>query len=232
MAMKLDPPKSSAKDKAHSLVRGGIGTTPLVGSVAAELFNILVAPPLERRLDDWRESVGERLLELENAGFLKISDLQDNDDFVSIVAKASQYAVTTHNEEKREALRNAVINTALGVEPDEAMRQMFLRFVDELTGAHVQVLSLLQDAQGWYQRRNRQPPQYHIAGSLSQMISDAWPELKNQRDLLEQIHKDLTARGLTGSGSFYTTMSGHGVYQKRTTDFGDRFLRFITESAT
>jgi hypothetical protein len=191
------------------------------------LFNQIIAPPIERRLNEWRESVGQRLKELGDAGY--VTSLQKNDDFVSVVVKASQIAVTTYNDAKREALRNAILNTALGIEPDESLRQMFLRFIDELTGWHVRILHLFQNALRWYQEQNRQPPQYMIAGSLSQMITDAYPELKGQRDLLELVHKDLVARGLTSSSNFHINMSGSGVYEKRTTDFGDRFLRLISK---
>jgi hypothetical protein len=223
------PPKPTKTDLAHTATRAGIGSIPVFGNAAAELFNQVVAPPIERRLHEWRESVGEQLKALEDAGFVTVASLQESDEFVSVVVKASQIAVTTHNDAKRNALRNAILNTALGIEPDESMRQMFLRFIDELTGWHVRILHLFQDARDWYQKQNRQPPQYMIAGSLSQMITDAYPELKGQRELLELIHKDLGARGLTATGNFHTNMSGSGVYEKRTTDFGDRFLRLISK---
>jgi len=223
------PPNRTKADTVHAIVKAAVGSVPYAGNAAAELFNFIIAPPIEKRLDEWRADVGERLQKLEDAGFVTVESLQENEAFVSTVTKASQIAVTTHDKEKREALRNAIVNTALGIEPDESLRQMFLRFVGELTPWHIRILQLMQDARGWFERQGRQPPQYVIAGSLAQLFSDAYPELKNQRDFLELLHADLIARKLSNSGNLMTVMSGSGPYGKRTTAFGDRFLAFIGE---
>jgi hypothetical protein len=225
----LEPPTKAKGDTAHALARAVIGSAPLVGNAATEFFNLIIAPPIEKRLDDWRVEVGERLKELEDARFVTVESLQSNEAFVSTITKASQIAVTAHDREKREALRNAVLNTALSIEPDDTLRQLFLRFVDELTPWHIRILHLLHDAHGWFVKHNRQPPEYIISGSLAQLYSDAYPELKNQRDFLELLHSDLVARKLSNSGNLMTVMSGSGPYQKRTTAFGDRFLAFISE---
>jgi hypothetical protein len=158
-----------------------------------------------------------------------VESLQENEAFVSTVTKATHVVLTTHDEEKRAALRNAIVNSALGHEPDESMRQMFLRYIDELTPWHLKILQLMQDARGWFQKQSRQPPQYHITGSLMQLFTDAYPELKGQRDFVELIHTDLVARKLSNIGGLMTMMSGSGPFEKRTTDFGDRFLAFVAE---
>lgn len=64
---RLTPPASSPGDKAHALARAGIGSIPLVGAAATELFQILIAPPLERRQQAWMEAVAEGLRRLEYA---------------------------------------------------------------------------------------------------------------------------------------------------------------------
>lgn len=229
MSEATTPPKRTRGDTTHSLVKAGLGSVPLIGNAAAELFNLIVAPPIEKRRDEWFGEVGERLQMLEDAGFATVESLQANDAFISTITKASQIAVTTHDKDKRAALRNAIVNSALGIEPDESLRQMFLRFVDELTPWHIRILELMQDARAWFVRQNRQPPQYIIAGSLSQLFTDAYPELRNQRDFLELIHAELNARKLSNSGNLMTVMSGSGPFEKRTTAFGDRFLAFIAE---
>ena len=57
----LTPPETSGGDHAHAVTRAGLSSIPLVGGAAAELFSALVTPPLEARLEGWRETVGEAL---------------------------------------------------------------------------------------------------------------------------------------------------------------------------
>jgi hypothetical protein len=57
--------------------------------------------------------VGEKLLELEAQG-LKLEDLQSNEQFISAVMHASLAVIRTQQEAKLTALRNAIINVAIG----------------------------------------------------------------------------------------------------------------------
>jgi hypothetical protein len=47
------PPKAGKADVAHALAKGAISTVPLIGAPAAELFSLIVTPPLERRRAEW-----------------------------------------------------------------------------------------------------------------------------------------------------------------------------------
>jgi hypothetical protein len=78
----LEPPTSSAGDKAHALAKAGIGSIPLVGAAATELFQMVIAPPLERRRQAWMEAVVEGLRRLEGDKRLDIDQLKYNDTFI------------------------------------------------------------------------------------------------------------------------------------------------------
>lgn len=225
----LTPPQSTRSDVAHAVARGALSLAPIVGGPAVELFNMIVASPLERRRDSWMDAVAVKLRELMERENVTAESLQNNDAFISSILQATQAAAKTHEQEKLDALRNAVLNSALSAAPEETIRQMFIRFVDELTAGHLQILSLFHDASGWFARHNRPRPQYHIAGSLVRLIADAFPELGGQRTLYELIVSDLNARKLCEAPNVHTNMSGDGAFQKRTTDIGDRFLQFISE---
>lgn len=58
----LTPPSDTAGDRLHALVRAGIPTIPVVGSPAVELFNMVIAPPVQKRQREWMESVAQRAL--------------------------------------------------------------------------------------------------------------------------------------------------------------------------
>ena len=48
-------PKSTKTDHLHTMVRAGLGMLPVVGNPAAELFNSIITPPIEKRRDEWRQ---------------------------------------------------------------------------------------------------------------------------------------------------------------------------------
>jgi hypothetical protein len=225
----LTPPASSLGDKAHALAKAGIGSIPLVGAAATELFQMLLAPPLERRRQEWMEAVAEGLRRLEKEQRIDLGKLSENEAFIDTVMQASQVAMRNSHQEKRDALRNAVLNSALPHPIDESRQQMFLNLVDVLTVWHLRILKLLANPTRWFQAHNRKPPEYHIAGSLSQMLTTAYPELTQQRELYDQIAKELYDRGLLNTQGLHTVMSGGGVYAERATEFGRQFIAFVSE---
>jgi hypothetical protein len=129
---KLKTPKASKSDVAHTLVKAGLSAIPIYGGPAAELFQAVIQPPLERRRIAWMEQVGEKLKELEKSGF-DLGKLQNDERFISAVMHASQLALRTHQKAKLDALHNAIFNVAKGQSPDEALQHMFLDFVDSLS---------------------------------------------------------------------------------------------------
>lgn len=227
-----DPPQSNVADVAHALTRAGLASVPLVGNLAAEIFNMVVTPPLEKRRDQWRKSVGEKLQTLESAGKLSFDGLQDNESFISTVMQASQAAMRTHQQEKLDALRDAVINSALPHAPEDSIRQIFITFVDELTVWHLRFLKLFQDPEKWFRQNGKCPPDFAISASLARLLANAYPELAANRPLYELIAADLNSRKLFDGGGMHTMMSADGAWQKRTSDFGDQFLTFIMDSST
>lgn len=223
-----DPPKSSAGDVVHAMTKAGISSIPLLGSAASELFALLVSPPLEKRRQRWMEEVGRALQELEAHRGIRLEDLRDDDAFLDTVMAASQAALRTANEEKREALRNSVVNSALPGRPEESFRQTFVALVDQFTEWHLRLLRFFQDPKGWARRRNVALPSLMV-GSPANVLEAVYPELQGRRLFYDQVWKDLVQRGLVDTDSLGGMMTGEGTVAKRTSDLGDQFLRFIEE---
>ena len=217
------PPKPTSGDHAHAIVRAGLGAIPVVGTAAIELFNAVIAPPLANRRDKWMEAVAFGLEDLARKidGF-SIDALKDNDAFISAVMHASQVAIRSHQAEKHQALRNAVLNVASGNAPDEDRQWMFLHFVDTLTPWHLRVLKFFEDPASCADVSNIG------MGGLSNVIERAFPDLRGQREFYDVVFEDLITRGLISKVGLHVTMSGHGLTQKRTTKMGDEFLAFIS----
>jgi hypothetical protein len=136
----------------RSLAKAGLSAIPVVGGPAAEIFSTVIAPPLTRRRDEWVESIARSLKDLEGkvAGF-KIENLRDNKIFITTVMHATQAAIMNHQVEKLNALRNAVLNSALGINIDENTQHMSLEYIDGLTALHLKVLSFLDEPRAGFE---------------------------------------------------------------------------------
>jgi len=225
---KYEPPKPSGADAAHLVVKTALSTIPTLGGPAAELFAALVISPLERRRQAWMEEIAEALRKLEKQGKVSIEELQKDEGFIDTLLHASHAAMRTHQQEKRAALRNAVLNSTLPNPPDESLRLFFLSLVDQFTVWHLRLLKLFQDPKGWAKEHNCNYGST-LMGGLSSILEIAYPELRNRRDFYDQIWKDLYLKGLVNTESLHTTMTAIGLMAKRTTDLGDYFLKFIEE---
>jgi len=226
---KYEPPERKIGDVAHALVKGAIGSAPLVGNFAAELFGIVIAPPLDKRRAEWMDQIAQGLTEVEGKveGF-RIEDLSNNDAFISIILHASQAAIRNHQAEKREALRNAVLNVAIGKAPEDDLQLMFLNLVDSFTTWHLRILRLFQTPEEHGKKVGMSPDQISFAGSPSDLLEKYYSDLQGKRAIYDQIVSELHSRGLFGIDSLHSTMTGRGVFAKRTTELGDQFLNFIT----
>lgn len=221
-------PKPTAADVAFGAGRAVLAAIPIVGGSITELVSMVLAPPIARRRDEWLKELGDGLDEVERKveGF-KIENLGQDENFVSAVIEASRSAISTHKSEKREALRNALLNIALHRGPEEDQQQMFLRYIDEFTIWHVRILALFRDPPKHLAAKGVRT-NYYMGGG-SQVLEDVYPELEGQRELYDQISSDLNARGLFNSPHFlHTAMSAQGMVSKRTTPLADRFLDFIS----
>lgn len=222
-------PQDRIGDDLHRAARAALAGIPFAGGAAVELFNRLLAPPIQRRRDAWLNVLAERVARLEQEGRVKVEDLQRNDEFVSTVMQASQAAVRNHQKGKLDALRNAVLNTALGQAPEDAKREVFLGLVDTLTVWHLRVLSFLAAPGGSTNARqlNMDLITGHHAAVIA-VLQDAFPDLKQDTEFVQKVVADLDREGLILGDVTLRTV--HGLAGMRNlTDLGDEFLRFISE---
>ncbi|VAX07100.1 hypothetical protein MNBD_GAMMA26-1412 [hydrothermal vent metagenome] len=223
----IDPAIESTGDKVHRVVRAGLGLMPVGSGTAVEIFNSLVTPPLEKRKNKWMIEVTESLQALEEKSELNISEVFENEEFLSTLIEASSAALKTHENEKLSALRSAVINSATGDAPEFSKRELYLRYISELTVWHIKLLNLFNDPAEWGARNNVQFPSLY-SGGRSHILLKAYPELNNERDFYDQVWKDLYSRGLVNTDSLHGMMTGDGLMQACTTESGQIFIGFIT----
>lgn len=215
------------KDIGYAAVKAALGSIPFLGSAAAEIFGLIVTPPLDKRKQEWMNDVAEKLKQLESSGRINLSELSQNEQFIDTVIQATSFAIKTSEAEKISAFKNAVINTALDEAPDKSKSQIFLSLVDRYTTLHIKILRLFSSPDQWFADSGKTPPGL-VAGSLKNVIFAAFPELKSEGELLDVIWSDLGNAGFHRTTDLGTTMSGSGLMADRATDLGREFLSFIS----
>ena len=106
----LEPaPGRTAFDWGLSTAKAGTLIFPFLGP-GITLFDLLTGPKRGKRMSDWCEDLRQRLNDLSRkVNGLTFEKLADSDAFVSAFAQATTAALKTHQKEKLEALRNAVL---------------------------------------------------------------------------------------------------------------------------
>lgn len=227
----LIPPELSYADRAYSLAKAALSAIPSFGGPATELLTMLIAPPLEMRRQIWMEEVGKGLSGLLSKNLVTPEELIANVAFIDTILQASQVAIRTINEEKRVALKNAVLNSALPNPPDESIRLMFLSMIDQFTPWHLRLLSLFQNPGAWAQKHGSDIKSIYMGG-ISDILELAYPELKGKKEFYDQVWADLSQKGLVTTNSLHGLMTSAGLTEKRTSELGDRFLSFIEDHQT
>lgn len=206
-------------DIKHALARSLLGAIPYMGQSAIELFNMVIAPPIEQRRNEWLQSLARGLEELQQqvAGF-SVEALANRPEFVTTILHATPAALRSHQREKVDALRNAVLNVALEQNPDETLTLMFLSFIDTITPLHMKVLAHFD-----------QSGEIGIfTGANVAFIDQYLPELNDRLPIYEQIVRDLYTKGLVESNVTTGTATAFGKFSGSVTDLGNEFRKFIS----
>ena len=226
---KHEPPslEPTVGDAAHSVGRALASLFPGGGAVA-ELLGAVLAPPLIRRQQAWREEIADVIHTLKEKHGIDPEQLSDNENFIDAVLRASDAAVRTRQEEKLKALRAAIENSALNDAPDEALQQVFFNLIDDLTVWHLRILTLFHDPPGWFKRQGREIRERITMSSLGDVLEEAFPELRGRRGFYDLVWRDLHSSGLVNNERLQTMTSPSGAAGRNTSDLGQAFLRFIT----
>lgn len=220
-------PEVSKGDIVHTSVKAVLSAIPLIGGPATELFSAIVAPPIAKRQVEWIESIVRGLEELHNkVDSFDIDSLSTDESFITTVTYATVIALRNHKELKREALRNAVLNSARGNAPNDDLQLMFLNFIDAFTTWHLRILMFYDNPKAWGEKHGITYPNWSFGG-LDSVLEHTFPELKGKREFYDQIAKDLHSRGLLNTDQLHVGASRSGMFRSLTTWMGKLFLSFI-----
>lgn len=221
--------KNTSGDYVHAVANAAISSIPLGGSIASEIFNMVIATPIEKRKEKWMFRIAEGLEKLQNEiDNFDVHKLCENELFISILNRASQLALSNHQEEKISALKNAVMNTALNISIDENEEMMFLNMIDTMTPWHLKIIFYFDNPEERFKEFSIKPVEY-MMGSPLLPLQEFYPELKSRDDFINLIVNDLYSRGVFNTKDLNCTMSSSGMYASRLTEYGKRFFDYIKE---
>lgn len=224
--------EASAADGAISVARTIAGIVPLIGSPLTELVSAIFGSPISKRRDGWLIYVAQGLEEAKaRLKDFEPESLTNNEQFISATLQATQIAIRNHQQEKLTALRNAVLNTAIGIDINESVQLMFIEAIDTLTPLHLRILKYFDNPKQYYQDNSLPLPTGMAMGSRSQILELALPEIKGSKELSKLIVNDLSARGfLTGDSTSVTAMvSQSGLFEALSSEMGKTFLKYISD---
>jgi hypothetical protein len=204
-------------DYAVTTGRALLSLVPGLGGPLVELAALLT-PPLERR----KETILLQLVEdidAVKAHGVDVQRLFEDEAFLSTLLQVLDASVKTHHEGKRRALRNAMLNTALGKAPDEDLRHMFVNYVVELTESHLLILMRFKDSV-----KNAKPI---LGNGVFTPTEEAYPQFAGRYAFILQITRQLKEKGLL---EWDCLRSGEHIVQETgyTLPLGDEFIKFIT----
>lgn len=219
-------PTRDGGEFGYSVMKVALGAIPMAGGAAQEILEKAVGDPLRRRQEAWAAELGAALnLLIERVEGITPESLAEDPIFVSAAAKATQEALLSHGERKREALRNTVLNVAAGVRLDEVLSGAFMDYIARFSEGHLKLLALMRAPMSDAAYAREASSVY--MGSVHGVIVKSHPDLAAQPELLDRLNSDLEREGLI-SGGLKAMMTGNGVQSSRTTAIGNAFLDFIT----
>ncbi len=134
---RFTPPKEDIWDVSYKLTKAALSVAPPF----AEFYQVVIKPPFQKRMLNWMEIIAEECKKNETIrDDFKPENLINNDIFQSAFAQCSRIAVQTHQKQKIEALKNALLNTVIMIDLEENSKFLFVNYIDSMTSLHLSIL--------------------------------------------------------------------------------------------
>jgi len=216
-------PKPDWKDNAIILAKVVGSVVPVAGGPIVEILNFIDGRCLlGKRMRQFLEDLNKDMAILQEKGKgPSPEELAENEAFVSTFLHVVQAATRSHQKEKINALRNAVLNSALPSAPDADMQLIFINLLDSMTASHIKLLLFLADARNHF--KGQIEDREGLRGTpLYPYIEKAFPEMDRSFYIL--IINQLKERGLTDVN---VDMRAEKLFKNHTTKLGWDLVQFV-----
>jgi hypothetical protein len=174
---KLKATDRNDSDIIYNGVKAATSFIPGLAPLTEYFLDTYIGLPATKRTRIFLDAVVEKLNELES----KIESVNfENPVFQTTFMQACQIAARTHKEQKLEALRNIVLNSAIPRDLDDDILAMFLNWVNIFTESHITTLKHL----------------HYIETYTLEQFQAHFPLLEKNRFVYNKLLADLADQGL------------------------------------
>lgn len=182
--------ESDDSEKNYNMKKAIVNSLP-AGALFGGFFESYIVSPATKRRDKFLEILARELMELKSK--IELVDFESA-AFQTIVIRAYQIAIRTHQEEKLEALRNIVLNSSIPRTLKHDIVEMFLGWVDNFTELHISTLKHL----------------HYLNSYAPGQLDTYFPMLEENAAIYNQVLKDLADKGLINLREDYITEEDKG----------------------
>jgi hypothetical protein len=227
--METTPPgKSTGREIVERVTEAALGSVPVFGNALAVTFVTAIGWRLEHRREKWFTELAEAVEELgQRVDGLDLEALAGNDLFIDAVVTATRTVEHTHQSEKIEALRNAVLNSLASDAPDADTQAIILNLIDQFTPSHLRLVTLWDDPPAWFASHGIPQSQAGFATSRTVTVEAGLPEMRGRKDFYMLVAGELGSAGMLNA-SLSGMIQPPSLMSRLTTDFGRQFVRFIS----
>lgn len=230
--------KRTKGEVANTITKAVLSAIPYAGGPLAELLTLVWEPAAKKRRDAWLVGIAENLKSLEDKveGF-KIENLVENELFVTATMEATRAAISTHQQEKLDALRNIVLNTAIGTDLDEDFQLILIALVERMTASQLKVLQIIASGERGISINKLIEERISTPGAVTEAIADRIkglnPNEGNAASLIVVIEdlsrQDLIRLSSEPSSHYDEAFMYMNEHRAEVTALGYQLLGFISE---
>ena len=129
---------STGKEIIVATVKAAVSMVPAAGPFISEFISLAQDNVMNRRQEEWKTLVEEKLSRLQN----RLDELSNDEFFVSVVQKTSSYAMQAYQAEKRALFANILYNAA-SVNIDQDKQLLFINLLEQYTMLEIKLLEFL-----------------------------------------------------------------------------------------
>lgn len=215
---------SNSVEVIVNIFKAILASLPFSGGIASLMTDYIPSSRF-KRLEDFATKTAEDLrnhADKVDEAYLK------TDDFAFMFEKCFRGAAENPQQEKLDAFRGILVNSAIRQDLSEEEKEYFLNLANALTALHIRILKFMAEPISYLEAAGI--PQNQIRGGFSEFFPVAIPGI--ELDVIRSAFGDLYRFGLTNTdqGIFSTMTSARGLHLlgDRVSRFGERFIQFIT----
>ena len=246
--MALTPVKEETCDKVIEFRKNVIETFIPGGVPAVKILESLFGVPILKRRETLMQDICDAINMILHKGFT-LEQLQHDENFMEFLFRSIRIAGMSLKNDKRSALKNAIVNAATHSNPPTfEMQQIFLSYIETFTVTHLKLLHFLVNPQAYFTKYGHESPKSEIAKrafTVRDAIIMAYPELESAQGLVNIIWTDLYSKDLLevdkhilderGTLPRYrnkldTLLPSRNVLECQVTPLGIQFVDFISEN--